>query len=309
MGATTIDGIEAAGMAALVRAGESGEWFAGHFGAAMISGARLLRDPDLPGPAAMALSKRLSEWTAAHRDWYAPLALEEGEAADPDALHAVLRRHASRLRTSGHPTIYLATALELLARRPEWARARAIEALLRLHAAGQEDDPARYFGVDDYFACVDRDAAAPSGAVPTEALGAEPALRRAVEALDPLASDRTIDGRRYFLTGEKIHLWTLAHAIDLFDRLGLWAIAADASRAHADLARLVGPSHAVEPTSIAPAGCDPFDARFWEQEPLDLLHVVKLAEAVVALLPRLPGAERAVARERLGRVWALLGLR
>jgi hypothetical protein len=322
---TTLDAFEEAGLAALVRAGEAKQWFAGHFGAALISGTRLLREPDLPGRAAMALSERLSRLMAAQREWFAPLPFAAGAPAPVEPLHVALRRHAATLRTSGHSTIYLATALALLERRPEWRRERVVEALAQLHAAGLDDDPARYYGVDDYFALLARDpdeACDPhidcdagdarrgsGGDASTGGGGARAALRRALAALDHLVADRTIDGRRYFLTGEKIHLLTLAHAIGLFERLGLADVAQAAGRAHADLARLVAPSRALEPTPVGPARCTPFDEVFWEQDAFDDLHVVKLAEAVVALWPGLSDQEGAVARERVGRLWSLLGLR
>jgi hypothetical protein len=55
--------------------------------------------------------------------------------------------------------------------------------------------------------------------------------------------------------------------------------------------------------------CTPFDAAFWEQEFRDPAHVIKVAEAVVWEIPRLPEPERVVALERMGKVWALLGIR
>jgi len=312
---TTLDAWDEAGIAALVRAGESKNWFFGHFGAALIAGTRLLRDPELPGPAAMALSAKLSDLVAENRDWFAPLSnaalstpfelASVGAHRNREALVVVLRRDAGTLRTSGHATIYLSAALDVLARHPGWSSDRVVDGLISLHAAGQEDDPARYYGTPDYF---DGETRAISS---DEGRGGDSieAFRIGIASLDHQLPDREIEGRRHFLTGEKLHLLTHAHAIATFERLGLGDVAERAMRAQERLAGLVEPSRGLEAAEVAAAGATPFDAHFWEQSVPDVFHVIKVAEAVVAQVPRLPEGERGVALERIARLWTLLGIR
>jgi hypothetical protein len=305
MTTTTLDEFETAGIAAMVRAGEAKQWFFGHFGATLISGARLLRNPSLPGPAALALSARLTDFVEAHQEWYAPLDVSDRTPRPLEPLVKVLRRGAGSLRTSGHSTIYVSAALEVLHRQHEGLSGRVLDGLIMLHAAGRADDPARYYGVEDYFAELERS----SNAAPKDARDSVGAFRMAIASLDHLVADREIDGRHYFLTGEKIHLLTHAHAIATLERLGLADIAARAMVAQTSLARLVDASRVLAPTEIEPAGPTPFDASFWQQSVPDPAHLIKVAETVVSEIPRLPEEERIVALERLARVWALLGIR
>jgi hypothetical protein len=305
MSNTTIVEFERAGMAAFVRAGERKQWFFGQLGAANIAGARQHRDSKLPGEAGLALHARLLDLLERNRDWYAPL-----EAADPascwrESILDLLRQHAGCLRTSGHSTIYITTALDALSRQPELATDRVIEALRSLHASGREDDPARYYGVPDYFESTEK---APSEVAPGERSATE-AFRMAIASLDHLVADREIDGRYYFLTGEKIHLLTHAHAMGTLEELGHPDLAEIASSAQRNLASLVAVSRTLAQPPIEPARYSPFDAEFWEQDVQDPAHVIKVAEAVVAQVPRLPEAEREVALERMRRVWSLLGIR
>ncbi len=304
MSETTLEEFERAGIAALVRAGEAKQWFFGHFGASMIAGARLLREPDLPGPAAMALSRQLAALLERHRDWYAPLG--EVGAATPglDPLLEALRRDVGQLRTSGHSTIYGAAALHVLRRNPRLATERVIDGLVLLHAVARQDDPARHYGVSDYFTVVDRQ----SATADEDRGDSVDAFRTAVAALDHLVADQQIDGRHYFLLGEKIHLLTHAHAVATYEELGYEEIAARAMEAQSTLARFVEHSRELETSAIEPATCTPFDAAFWQQDVLDPAHVIKVAEAVVAEVPRLHEAERKPALERMRDVWSLLGI-
>jgi hypothetical protein len=305
MTTTTLEGYERAGLVALVRAGEAKDWFHGHVGAAMIAGARLLAHPDLPGRAATALGRMLDGRLVADREWLRPLAESETSSRGPDPLLERLRADAGVLRNSGHSTIYGATALHVLARHPEWATPRVIAGLVALHDAGREDDPGRYYGVRDYFELIERHSASEVNAAGSSI----DAFRRAIEALGHRVADRDIDGRHYYLTGEKIHLVTHAHAIATFEALGHTDVAARALRAQHALEVCVAPSESLEATSLDPIGTRPEDAAFWEQPVFDEAHVVKLAEAVVAERARLPETERLVVARRMGAMWPMLGLR
>ena len=296
---------ERAGLDALVRAGEAKEWFPGHIGAAMIAGARLLAHPDLPDAAAIALGRTLEEKLAEDREWLRPLAETNRSLRTPDALLERLRADAGTPRNSGHSTIYGVTALHVLARHPEWATRRVIDGLVDLHEAGRVDDPGRYYGLPDYFAVTDRLSAGDANALDSSL----EAFRAAIGLLDPLVADRDIGGRRYFLTGEKIHLVTHAHAIATLEALGHLDIAARALRAQRAIAACVAPSDALDATPTEPSATRPEDAAFWDQPVPDRAHLIKLAEAVVTERARLPEADRAAVSRRMGTMWRMLGIR
>jgi hypothetical protein len=309
---TTLETYERAGLAALVRAGEAKEWFHGHIGAALIAGARLLGEPDLPGPAGLALSQRLEAMFANRRDWVRPLE-EQGESVcGPEPLLERLRSDAGVLRSSGHSTIYGAIALDVLARHPSLATPRVIDGLVGLHSAGREDDPRRYYGIANYFEWIEREAAAVESS--REALRAPrqdtsiDTFRRALDSFAHLVADRDLDGRRYFLTGEKIHLVTHAHAIATFERLGHLDIAHQALWAQRCLEGLVAPSDGLEATRVDRAETTPYHAAFWEEPGVDPDHVIKLAEAFVAEIRRLPEDEKRSRLHEMGWMWPMLGI-
>lgn len=304
---TTLETFEEAGISALVRAGEAKQWFFGHFGASIIAGARLLANPVLPGSAALALNQKLSDFQSRYNDWFSPID-ELGEStATLEPILTLLRKSAGTLRVSGHPTIYMSSALHVLSRRPELVTSRVVEALAQLYEASRQDDPARHYGYSDYFAEIDREFGerSPSDHPILDSTGA---YRAAFEAMDHLSMDQEIEGRHYFLTGEKVHLVTHAHAIATFEQLGYADIATAASRAQQSLLHLTRASETVEASVVAPTLASPLDPGFWEQETKDPAHVVKLAEAVLAGLPRLADAERDLALGRLGRMWPHLGI-
>ena len=305
MSRTTLENFGQAGIAALVRAGEAKQWFFGHFGATMIAGTRLLRNPNLPGPAGLALSAKLSGMLEQHQDWYAPLSEVGGACQDIEGLLEVLRTGAATLRTSGHSTIYIASALHVLSRDSSPLTDRIIDGLIMLHESGRDDHPGRYYGVSDYFEAVDRE----SPVTDQQPNGSIDAFRMAIASLDHLVPDQAVDGRHYFLTGEKIHLLTHAHAIATLEGLGFEDIATRALEAQSSLARFVDSSRELAASTLEKAERTPFDAAFWEQDVQDPAHLIKVAEAVVAEIPRLPEEERGMALERMRGVWSLLGIR
>jgi hypothetical protein len=300
----TLDVFEGAGIAALVHAGESKNWFAGHFGATMIAGARLLREPDLNGSAGLALQEKLDEMRTTHRDWFSPLDDPGEVVVGIEPVLSVLRKSADTLRMSGHPTIYMSAALWVLAHHRELATDRVVAALIQLHDAARLDDPARHYGFDDYFVEIENEPAWVSDGASESLAG----LRGAFNAMDHLLPDGPIDGRRYFLNGEKIHLVTHAHAVLTLEELGHVDLVVLANRAQRSLLRLTTASHRLEAPVIAPATHTPLDQEFWQSDVRDPAHLIKLAEAVIAGVPRLPERERQAAQVRLARMWTLLGI-
>lgn len=301
MSDTIIDRLERQGLDALVRAGERGAWFDGHFGAAAIAGARLLRDPNLPGDAALALTRLLDDFVVAQAQWFEPLSLEREPMAALEPILETLRSGAARLRSSGHPTIYLSAGVWALEHHPDLATQRSVRALCDLFASGEADDPQRYYGYDDYFEVVENH-------VPREGdESLDATAGRAFRSLEHIAHDREIDGHYYYLLGDKIHLFTHAHAAFTFHELGYADIAAETARAHVLHRQLLEPSHAIPESEGGEAPATPWEVAFWEKPIPDIFHQIKLAEAIVALWPRLPDAQQHAAAPRLRRMWFGMG--
>ena len=297
---TTLGTFERAGLAALARAGDRQNWFAGHFGAAMISGEALLRDSRFPEPARDALGGVLRSLVEASPDWFGP-PRSGGTPASYEPLLDALRRDIGTSRTSGHPTIYAVAALRCFARDPSAATERVVSSIVALHECAQtSDDPRRYYGFEDYFE-VDE------STVPAVA-DIDTAIRLAVEAWEGLVPDDHVDGHRHFFTGEKFHLLTHAHALDVLVELGYPELARDGLRAVALQLYLTAkvpprPRPLPEPFTYSPR-----DLAFWSEDGFDPWHKIKLAEATERLLPRLTTERRTRAEHRLGQIWSLLGI-
>ena len=300
---TTPRHFEASGLRALIRAGERGSWFGGHFGAALLAGAGLLDNANLPPAARHALAARLSRLEAEHGDWFEPLGADAAPRADTAPLWTALAARVHRLRTSGHGTIYLVAALRALDARPELATQRCVHALLALHEAAQNDNADRYLGCDDYFAVAD---SAPLTAHrPTDL---QAAIGNAFRTCARLTPDIERAGRHHYLFGEKIHVLTHTHALLGLVHLGRGDLALAGLRAQAvqvALGEVPDDEHRRPP---ARSPLTPAAAAFWETDGSDVWHKIKLAEAVSALLPLLPPDERAAARRSVAGMWSLLGM-
>lgn len=297
---TTLGTFERAGLAALARAGDRQNWFAGHFGAAMISGEALLRDPGFSEPARDALRVVLRSLVEASPEWFGPLR-SPGAPASFEPLLDALRRDIGTSRTSGHPTIYAVAALRCFSRDPSAATERVVSSIVALHACAQtSDDPGRYYGFKDYFE-VD------GGALPPVA-DVDAAVRLAVEAWEDLVPDDHVDGHRHFFTGEKFHLLTHAHALDVLVELGYPELAREGLRAVALQLYLTANAPPRPLPLPEPLAYSPQDAAFWSDDGFDPWHKIKLAEAAERLLPRLTAKGRTRAENRLGQIWSLLGI-
>lgn len=294
---------EEAGLTGLVRAGEAREWFFGHFGAALVSGAALLRDGALPEATVSALTTVLDRLVSANPEWFSPLD-DDDERTSAAELVEALAHAIGTSRTSGHPTIYAVAGLRCLARRPERATRRVVKGLISLHACAHEnDDRSRYYGFSDYF---------PVRVEPEDDVPALPdvsaAIREGFVGCRDLAPDADVDGRRYFFAGEKIHLVTHAHALDCLLDLGHPDLACAGLEAERLQLKLTRTPEGVRKPLPEPSRLTPFDAAFWENDGFDVWHKLKLAEASVRLLPRLTDGERVEAERVLGQFWSLFGI-
>ena len=291
--------LETCGIRALTRAGEAKNWFTGHLGASFLSGAELLRSPVLPDHAKGALAAALDRLESHSPDWYGPLEGPPTRTAPVDALLEALHQKIGSLRTSGHGTIYLASALRAFRRAPELATERSIAAIAALHDAAQDDDVSRYLGRADYtrHAC---------DAPPVVDL--ELAVRAAFEACRQRTPDIVRDGKRYFLFGEKIHILTHLHALCVLEELGHSEMAHAGLAAHAlQIVLSDVPENELQRVPEATT-LQPWHAAFWETDGDDLWHKTKLAEAAIGLLTRVDEKRRDDAEAILGGMWSMLGV-
>lgn len=299
----TTSTLEQIGLAAMVRAGERREWFFGHFGAALISGAALLRDPKMPEETGRAVLGVVERIVAQNPEWFAPLD-DDSASASPNELIESLATRIATSRTSGHPTIYAVAALRALSGDRSRATRRVIDGLLALHECAHADDNrGRYWGTEDYFVAEisEGDDVPPLPDVPA-------AVRESFRRCRDVTPDANVDGRYHFFTGERLHLVTHAHALDCLLEMGHGDLAIAglaAERLQMKLNRI--PDHARQPLP-EPSALTPYDVAFWEHDGFDVWHKLKLAEASTRLLPRLPEEERAPADRAIGMFWSLFGI-
>lgn len=292
------------GLHALVRAGEQEAWFFGHIGAAYISGAALVGEfgpSPLPAPARARLAARLPSLSDPFPEWVRPLDEPVSRPADPGPVVEQLADRIATLRMSGHPTIYAVAALRAMHARPELTTERVVAGVLRLCEAARGDDRERYLGVDDSYVVDEHDREHASR-------GADAALDTALEACAQLTPDRDVEGRRYFLFGEKIHVLTHLHALRVLESLGHAELARRGLIAQASQVRLCRFPDEAQRSLPAPASVGPTDAAFWEVDGVDVLHKLKLAEAVLALGPAFDARAPGLAAPRFAQMWGLLGL-
>jgi hypothetical protein len=287
------DEIISRGMGALVHCADE-FWVAGHFGAAMICGGLLLKHGALPEGSARKLADRLRETVAGDPARYE--IPKPGPPADPTAIHHALESTISIPRNSGHGTIFAAMALRVFRERPDLQTGPIVEAVAKLPGNAQIDDASRYYDVADHSEVPD------SG----EHLEYEPSslIRDSISELEVIYPDQTIDEKRFFYAGEKLHLVTHAHALIWLADLGHKELARTGLRAHQHLIEFARqqPPAGVEP--ISPSKLEPDQPDFWNRVG-DPWHDIKFAHATCELMPRLSPDDRARVQPALERAWGV----
>ncbi|NPE50535.1 hypothetical protein E0I03_04960 [Dickeya dadantii] len=244
-------------------------WFQGHVGASFLAGAALLDSGLLPPPAADSLRTRLERQQQKYHALLAPLPAGE-VATDYSPILNAIARNARQLSRSGHGVIYGALLLDTLQRTSAAVTENAVANIARLIDNCASDKWNRYAGIADY-----------------RAFRLPEPVEVDIEALCVLAVQRSthqvyhdVDG--YFLTGEKIHGVTHAHAIYLLNALGYGELATQAA---SQLAVQLVLNDRLPATDVRRAQPKPFsvaDAAVWADEFSDE-HQIKLAYSYLDL--------------------------
>ena len=124
---------------------------------------------------------------------------------------------------------------------------------------------------------------------------------------DCLYPDAESDGHPYFFTGEKYHSLTHLHALIQLDKLGYTSLAQNGVpliRAQIRLTRQQPPGDPV-PRKLEPGSAEVAD--YWKITG-DPWHDIKLAEAVVDLLPLVPADRRSGVAHLLAKAFGALSV-
>jgi hypothetical protein len=295
------DEVLARGLTTIARSADQ-HWVFGHNGAAIMSGAWLLRDGSLPDASAARLAKRLRKTLDLVPGHY-PLPDAAPGHQDTAPLLAALEGQIGTLRNGAHGTIYSALVLRHLAERPDLASKATIEGLVAVYEGAQIPDFDRHFGIPDY-----REVAIPPRreSAAAKGLGGE-LIVACLRELETLYPDEVIDEKRYFFASEKTHIVTHLHALLELNDQGHVALAergVDALLHQLEVARVVPPQGRIP---YAPGTVTPNDPSYWRVKTgADPWHDIKVAHAMGELLARLTSGQRATVEKGVATAWASL---
>jgi hypothetical protein len=287
-----IDEILARGMGALARASEE-SWVVAHFGAALISGAFLLKGNSLPSDSAERLLQRLKK--TIHHDPVRYALPKPSRRCSPAAILEALDTTIATPRNSGHGTIYAVHALRVLHELPALQTETLVNAVARLTFIAQADDAGRYYGTADHMSELNR-------AVPL-VCNTETRIEETISELRVTYDDQSIDGKRYFFSGEKIHLVTHLHALLWLEELGSRALANKGTIAQRHFIRFARQVPPGENKPLVPGRVDPTDPNYWNPV-RDPWHDIKFAHAISELTPRLSAMQHTQLEPALAGGWA-----
>ena len=295
------DDLLSIGLASLSKAGESGVWFSGHFGGAVISGHFLLNEFALEPAVARLIEAKLDEIVDTFPAFFPtarPTPGTDPRVAEPEAILEQLEPALGRVANSGHAVIYASLALRAMRLDTSLQTESSCRNIADLVAAASQHDPNRYYGFDDPSAVE-----LPSEGLP-DAGSLDALTRAAIAECAVVYPDEEIAGRKHFFNGEKIHGVTHAQALADLAVLGHGSLVAQglaSLRKQLYLSRQQPP----EPKRTSPrTQLIPTQPEFWRTKPADGLHVVKLSYAALAAADRL-GAPRPEILGALAAVWNL----
>ncbi len=195
------------GLIALANAASKG-WFWGHYGASYLAAQFHLEEIENT----VLVEEKTKDVLAKHQDLFTEFDLGPYDAHWQEKILNAIRLNLTRLRAGGHGVIYGAYALKALLKNEDYARENLINGITKLLELAFDDDLRRYYGVDNYD-LIEFDDIANFNTI-------ENMLEYSFSELEEVYPNQDIAGKKYFFTGEKIHLVTHAHALVMLNDLG-----------------------------------------------------------------------------------------
>lgn len=279
------------GVIGMARGGQL-SWFNGHFGAALLAGYYMNREHQLPDHVKDGIERTCERYRHEHAEWFAPL---EQEEANPMLLEHVidgLRKNTEKLSTSGHGLALGVLALKALRDCPSLITPTVVNGLVNMLERTTEDEPNRYWDIDNYFTTLVDDTAN----IP-EYRHTLDMITQSFKELHTIVPNRTIDGKMYFFSGELEHGITHAQALIELERFGhnelvLAGMKNQRLQMYLNQQR---PDFMLENEVKKPAFTSIFAPEYWEKTFADP-HALKFPYAVLDLLKRLPTSEQPEAK-------------
>ncbi len=281
-----------------------GRWFHGHHGASVLA-VYFIRDAFALEPEADASAEAFARSTVATvPDLFASPQAQVGASNHGEGVVPVvdtLERHIGQLTADGHDVIFASLAVKAFRARPSLITPERIAGVVALLEDAQNDDPTRYYGFADYLNDPVDYSDVPVFANVQQAANAVLADRA------PIFPDQVIDGKLYYLAGNRLHDITHVHALVELHSMGYRALAARGLEPLRKQLHLC--AGARFPADLVPFETsdvhDPWTAAFWDRDKRDA-HQAKLAYAVMSLLNGRCESERAAALRIASNYWALL---
>lgn len=264
-------------------------WFLAHRGAARIAGTFLQRSGAALPPS---LCARVEKELPFLQDDLVEVErrLQDQESGTFVEVQDRIVLNARALRNSGHGSIYGALALRAIREIDGALHPSVYGGLSRLFEMTRLDELQRYYGVSNYDEHLE--SARSSGRLEVwPSLDLSRLAVKAFEALDVIYPDTVIDGRRYFFTGELIHIVTMARACSDYAFLGHEDIALQLQQRCLEHIALTRFSNVpLDPIARPKEGkLLDFD---WEQARFNDPHVIKLLYAYEGLQDLVPEDRR-----------------
>jgi hypothetical protein len=278
-----------------------GNWFMGHYGAAVLAGAFMLSDKQVHGEAAAAVRVEINRVSRVKPELLQPMLVDDEESSLQPLIEQ-LEKNLQALSNDGHAVIYAALALRAFSQRPELITVRAVSGIVKLLQNAAVDDPKRYYGIEDYQnLSVSDDDVKPFDTV-------EYAARRILSEHEQVIPDQVINGKKYFVAGSQLHLITHMHALVELDQLGFKAQAKmGLSSIRKQLYVINKEKEAVDADFYtASQVLDPREPSFWKRGKKGM-HQLKLAYAVLSLMDFLNIEQQQETLSCASKYWELSG--
>lgn len=257
---------------------ETGAWFPGHFGAAVIAAYFLSQNEQLSQAVKQQVKAAAAQLVESNQQFFPELA-QEGTRCELQPIIDKLQQSTQRLTESGHGVIYGSIALQALAQAPELQTPRIIQGICRLLDSANVARVNRYFNVADMY----RDEL-PGQPIPP--LNDIPeALRFAFSECSQSFKDQQINGAQHFFAGEKIHGITHGHALWQLQKMGYQDLAQQGFQQYLRQLQLnrQTPSTQADNSLLTPVlNADVLQVDYWKNRLADV-HFIKLSYSVLAL--------------------------